>query len=128
MKTKRLLGLLIAVVGLLFSSGCSTVLTHVPSEKLDGIKPLAPAKLVVADIGDARNEAPNAIGFGFSYWLPQAFWAKDASDAPLPVAHFIADSLTQDMNHIGHRATFLNKSYKPMDIKTAVDEAKKNER
>ncbi len=123
---KKWMGFCVIVSTLLFGSGCSTVLTHTPSEKLKFARGTKPIKLAVANIGDMRPEAPNAIGFGISFWLPQAFWAKDAAGNKLPVAHFVANSLKQDLTHVGYRSMLVNKNYQPLSAKQAMSAAKKS--
>ena len=112
--------LLVSASAILFGSGCAATLKHVPSSEISAIKVTAPApKLVVADVGDERGVAPERIGSGVSYWFPYRFTARDAAGA-LPVSYFIADSMHQDLNHVGYSATLVNRERKPVTVDDAL--------
>lgn len=95
-------------------SGCVATLQHQGSEKLQSIQPTPTCrrqKVVVANIGDVREERDNSIGAGVSYWLPIFIYAGDQTKQRLPVAHYLAESLTKDLSVVGIDASLLNDSY-----------------
>ncbi len=104
---KRLFYLTLLALPVFFAQACAITIPHHPSEALSGIQAPAPNTIVVADIGDTRGRGPTVIGSGVSYWLPVKYYAKEGNIA-LPVSHYLAKSLTDDLNAIGFRATLAN--------------------
>lgn len=125
MRGKRRGLLAVVAVMVVVAGGCATTLRHTPSAALNGVKASRPAKIMVADIGDVRGAGPAVIGFGFSYWLPITYSAEDESGAPLPVSHYLARSLSEDLAKVGYQSTLANQNRFPMTPEQATGAARK---
>lgn len=129
-KINNLVTLLACFCLFLFLCACGTTLKHVSSKKLDGINVQRSVNVMVADIGDVReNEPLDRIGQGVSFWLPVSYYARDEKDNILPVSYYIAQSLSDDINKIGHKTKIANKNagenYKPLSLEESIAIAKK---
>ncbi len=83
----------------------------------------------MADLGDARDEDPESLGSGVSFWLPTYCSAKDDQGIELPVSNFVADSLNQDLNRVGYSSTLATKglnrmAHAPLTLPEATAAAK----
>lgn len=108
-------------------TGCVATLQHQESEKLQAIQPTPDCrqqKVVIANIGDDRKERDNSIGAGVSYWLPIFIYAGDKNKQRLPVAHYLAESLTKDLSAVGIDASLINDSYQTLSQSDAEVQAK----
>jgi hypothetical protein len=111
---------LVCIPLILLGSGCVATVKHVPSPELAGMKASVPAKLVVADVGDSRDEeVADRISTGVSFWFPYRFYAGDEKGS-LPASFFIADSLNSDLNKVGFASTLANSTRKPITADQAV--------
>lgn len=113
---------------LLLLSACGAQLKHVSSESLNGITIQKPARIMVADIGDARkDENFNGIGQGFSYWMPSFFFSDDEEGKQLPVSYYIAKSLSEDLKKIGYQTKMANDPMlrRPLTFEESLAVAKK---
>lgn len=108
-------------------SACAAKITHVPSKSLEEIRVSQPATIMVADIGDTRDEPSDRIGQGASYWLPLSYYARDAKGRKLPVSHYIASSLTEDLGKLGYITKLANDDglRDAVTLEAAIDTAKK---
>ena len=77
--------MLVACLCVLLSiSACGVALKHVPAKSLNGVSIQKPISIMVADIGDEREDEPfDRIGQGVSYWLPVSFYARDEKETEL---------------------------------------------
>jgi hypothetical protein len=111
--------LLVCMPLILLGSGCVATVRHVPSPELSSMKTSVPAKLVVADVGDNRDEVPDRIGTGASFWFPYRFSAGDEKGS-LPVSFFVADSMNHDLSQVGFASTLANSERKPISVDQAI--------
>jgi hypothetical protein len=113
---------------LLLLSACGATLKHVPSKSLNGITIQKPVSIMVADIGDERDDEPIArIGQGVSYWLPLSYYAYDEEGKELPVSYYIAQSLSADLGKLGYKTKLANDVTlrKPLSLDESIAIAKK---
>ncbi len=109
--TKKMLLLVVSVFMLLMLNACSVALQHTPSHNLTALDKSKSTSIMVADIGDSRDgESPDRIGQGVSYWLPVSFYARDAAGQSLPVSHYIARSICEDLGKIGYDTKMANEN------------------
>ncbi len=100
---------LIFLLAALSLPACTVAISHVPSSELQDLKLQQPPRIIVADIGDVReNEEPNAIGQGFSEWIPLIYYATDKEGKNLPVSFYIAESLSEDLHKLGYGTALAN--------------------
>jgi hypothetical protein len=121
-KRMVLLGLVICIL-----SGCSTSVKHVSHESLMAIKDTPKNKncILVADLGDKRDDDEDKAGSGVSYWLPVGYNLEDENGKKLHVSQFIADSITMDLQHIGYDAKMLNNvRNRPLTVEEALSKSK----
>lgn len=113
---------------LLFLSACGATIKHIPAKSLDGITIQKPVSIMIADIGDERDDEPfDRIGQGVSYWLPLSYYARDAEGKEWPVSNYMAQSLSEDLGKLGYKTKLANdvKERKPLSINDSVAIAKK---
>ncbi|MDD4242015.1 MAG: hypothetical protein PHG54_11350 [Smithellaceae bacterium] len=106
---RKHLMLITCLCALLLISACGVTLKHVPAKSLNAVSIQKHISIMVADIGDAReNESFDRIGQGASYWLPVSFYARDEEENELPVSYYIAQSLSEDLTKIGYKTKMAN--------------------
>jgi len=113
---------------LILLSACGATLIHIPSKTLDGITIQKPLGIIIADIGDIRDEeSPDRIGQGVSYWLPVSYYAKDKEWKKLPVSYYIAQSLGEDLAKLGYKTKLANDvtTRTPLSLERSIAIAKK---
>jgi len=114
-------------IGIFSLSACTAAITHIPSSDLQDLKLQPPPRVVVADIGDAReSEEPTAIAQGFSEWVPIIYYATDKEGKDLPISFYIARSLSEDLRRLGYLSALANdqNERKPVTVESAMDIAR----
>ena len=121
---------MVSIFILFLFSACGTTLKHIPSQSLNGLTVEKSVNIMVADIGDARvGESPDRIGQGVSYILPVSFYARDSEGKKMPVSHYIAQSLSEDLQKLGYNSKLANDNNvrTPLTLKQAISTAKNEE-
>lgn len=113
---------------LMLFSACGATLKHVPSKTLEGKTIQKTVSIMVADVGDVRDDEPfDRIGQGASYWLPVSYYARDQEGKEWAVSNYIAQSLCEDFAKLGYKTRMANdvKVRKVLSLDESIAQAKK---